>query len=151
MSGTEEMRVGRFDKLALVMAIFATAVAATSGSRHAHAYYMSQIEAGGTWIWVAGWITATYGPLAVAIWFLRSARKTAFPWILHLLFLPSVYILFWAGLAAMLSVIEDPDFDATLSAPVMSAIILLFVAVAGYFAAVIARRCSTQQAKAKVR
>jgi hypothetical protein len=57
--------VGRFDKLALAMAILVTAVAASNGSRRAHAYYLNQIDAGSTWIWVLGWITdkLTFGPL----------------------------------------------------------------------------------------
>lgn len=142
--------MGRFDKLALITAVLATAVHATNGSRHAHAYYVSQIEGAGLWIWVTGWLAATYAPLALAVWFSRQAKRTASPWMLHLFFPPAACAFFWGGSTAMLSVINDPDFDATLSTPLMPAIFLFFVAMFGYVATAVVRRSSTRQANAKV-
>ena len=142
--------MSRFHKVALVAAILGTALAATEGSKRAHAYYLSQIADGMSWIWVSGWLTATYAPILLATWFWRRADRSTSPWLLHLLFLASACALFRLGTAAMLSVVDDPDFDATLGAPEMPALFLFTIAVGGYFAGTIAKRSAARQEKAKV-
>lgn len=135
--------MNRFDKLALAAVIIVTLLCVRGSGDFVYDYYMDQIPEGMLPIGVAGWAIATYGPIAVAVLFWRWAKRIPAPWVLHLLFLPCAAVLFRIGDALMLSVIEDPDFDATLGGPEMPAILLLVVAVGGYFAAVIARQIPT--------
>ena len=92
---------------------------------------------------VAGWLVATYGPIAVAALCWRWAKRVRFPWVPHLLLLPAAVIVFRTGASLLLSVIRQPDFDAMIGAPVFPAILLFVIAIGGYFAAVVATEIGT--------
>jgi len=141
--------MNRFDKLASVATIIVTTIGVPKPGSFAYRYYIDQIAGGNLPIWFLGLITATYGPIAMAVMFWRWAKRARIPWLLHLLLLPCAVAIFDVGNWLMLSVIEDPDFDATLGGPELPALLLLLVAVGGYFTAVIARRIPPSADRAK--
>ena len=89
-----------------------------------------------------GWTIATYGPIAAAVLFWRYVRqvKALTSLVLHILFLLSAFGLFVTGDRLMLSVIKNPDSDATIGGPDDPAFLSLVVAVVSYLVAVIAVR-----------
>ena len=134
--------MNRFETLALVTAVVATLLGAMGSLGFAYRYYIDQMSAGGLPVAAAGWAIATYGPLAIATLFWRCAKHLPPPlsWVLHICFFPCALVLFNAGDVLMISTIRDPDFDATLDAPEMPALLSLLVAVGGYITALLARR-----------
>ena len=131
--------MNRFEKIALLVVILVTLLSNFGTGGHVNTYYRGQMDDDGLMMWIAGWIVATYGPIATAACFWRWSRRFGAGWILHLLFLPCAIILFNVGEGVMLSVIQDPDFDATIGGPILPATFLLSVAVGMYLAALIAR------------
>ncbi|MES2441600.1 MAG: hypothetical protein V4574_02120 [Pseudomonadota bacterium] len=91
---------------------------------------------------VAGWILASLGPITIAALFWRWAKRVRWSWVLHLLFLPCAGIACWNGQSLMLFVMGEPDFDATIGAPVMPSFLLMAIAVAGYAVALFSRLVS---------
>ncbi|HEY1607164.1 MAG TPA: hypothetical protein VGF77_16360 [Allosphingosinicella sp.] len=133
--------MNRFDKMALTAVIVVTLLCARGQVTIAHLYIqMDHLPETIIPIWAAGWAVATYGPIAIAAWFWRWAKRASAPGVLHILFLPCAIILLNMGEMIMLSVIPDPDFDATLSGPMIPAMLLLIVAAGGYFGALVAKR-----------
>jgi hypothetical protein len=92
---------------------------------------------GGRPIWIAGYLIATYGPIILAVGFRRIARCISARWVVHVLFFPAAILALNVGERIMLSVIEEPDFDATLGAPIMPALLLVVFAVALYLVALV--------------
>jgi hypothetical protein len=87
----------------------------------------------------AGWMLATYGPIITAALFWRLAKRSALPWLFHVLLLPMFYGLLLAGNAVMLSMLDVPDFDDTLGAPMMPAFFCTIATAIVYFSALAAR------------
>ena len=143
--------MNRLEKLALTTAIVVTILIVTGLRSVAYTYYLDQVRAGGLPTWAAGTMLATYGPIAAAVLFWRCARKINALWTSFVLFLPCAVALLQAGETLMLSVIDDPDFDAMLGAPTMPANLSFIAAVGGYLAAVIARRRSIAEQRGNVR
>jgi hypothetical protein len=133
--------MNRFDKIALAVAIAVTLLCARGQMRIMH-FYMQMDHLPKTIIptWATGWVIATYGPMAIAAWIWRWAKRTRAPWLLHLLFLPCAIIALNVGESVMVSTIREPDFDGTLGGPMAPAILLFFIAVGGYFSGLILRQ-----------
>ena len=143
--------MNRFDKLASVTTILATTLCVPKPGNFAYRYYLDQIADRNLPIWFLGMIVSIYGPIAIAVLFWRLSNRVRAPWLLHLLFLPAAVALLGAGEQLMLSVIQDPDFDATLGGPAeLPAMLLFLVAVGGYFGALIAKRAAGLADRAKV-
>jgi hypothetical protein len=85
----------------------------------------------------SGWLIATFGPITLTVVFWRWAKGLRKAWTLHLLMLPSALAMLKLGGFLMLSVTETPDFDDTIGGPVIQAIVLLPLAVIGYYSAVV--------------
>ncbi|HEX5184206.1 MAG TPA: hypothetical protein VFW19_13795 [Allosphingosinicella sp.] len=133
--------MNRFDKMMLAAAVVVTLIFARGQMEIARLYIqMDHLSDRIIPTWTAGWLIATYGPIAVAAWFWRRAKRARAPWVLHILFLPGAIILLNAGESIMLSTIPDPDFDATLGGPMMPAVLLFLIAVGGYACALVSRR-----------
>lgn len=141
--------MNRFDKVALAAAIVTTLLFAR-GTFFIAQFYIEYLSIAGTTllIGVAGWLIATYGPIATAVWFWRWAKGHRSPWVLHLLFLPCAGLLLWAGESLMLFVIDQPDFDAMLGGPANQATLLFVIAAGGYFAALLSRQISNSRDQA---
>jgi hypothetical protein len=141
--------MNRFDKLALVAVILVTLICVRGPGDLVYDYYRKQIPDGMLPIGLAGFVIATYGPITVAVLFWRWAKRTSMPWVLHLLLVPSAAGLLSIGEALMLHVIKDPDFDATMDAPLMASTLLFLVAIGTYFGALIAKQVSKSNDQAK--
>jgi len=141
--------MNRLDKLAFA-AVIITTLLCVRGTVSIFYVYNSVQPIFGTKLMIgfSGWFIATYGPIAIAVWFWRWAKHIRASWVLHLLFLPCAFTVLRAGEALMLYVIGDPDFDATLGGPVMQAYLLFIVAAVGYFAAVVSKRRSVASDRA---
>jgi len=128
--------VGWFEVVAFASAGVITALTVPT-MIDASPIYESQMTDGGKPLWITGWVVASYGPLCIAAAFWRLSKRVRYPWLLHLLFVPGALLTLRAGESLMPSVIQDPDFDSTIGAPVMAAIFCSFAAVIIYFGAVI--------------
>lgn len=140
--------MNRFDKLALVAAVVVTLRYMPRLEDPTYTYYLGQMTSGQQPIWIAGLILQAYGPIAIAAWFWRWSGKASAAWILHLLFLPAILVPFGIGEALMLSVMKDPDFDATIGVPEMGGFFLLLIALVAYCGMAIARSLSGSKAVA---
>ena len=140
--------MNRLEKVAISTAAISTLLGAVGFQSFPYQYYVDQMLPGSLPIAATGWAIATYGPIALAVIFWRCAKvvRPPFTLVLHVLFLPCALTAFWAGERLMLALISDLDFDATLSAPEMPAILSLAVAIICYFAAVIVHRTSASAA-----
>jgi len=98
---------------------------------------------------VAGWALASYGPILVATLFWRWADRFPKGWLLHLLLLPCLYALLLAGRRIMGSTVIDSDFDSTLGAPIMPALLFSVVVMAVYYSALAAKPVSRRQGRSK--
>lgn len=139
----------RFEKLALAAAILITLFYLSNIGTFAFQYYLEQIPVEKLPVMIAGWALIAYGPLLVAVFFWRWAKRISTPLMLHLLFLPGAAALFGIGEQLMLSTIQDPDFDAMLGAPVIPAFFLFLATMATYFFALLVRRISKSGEHAK--
>ncbi|MET0308954.1 MAG: hypothetical protein ABW023_09640 [Sphingomonas sp.] len=141
--------MNRFEKIAVVAAVLATWLYADATESVWDLYVVRPHL---PWLLtafaLAGWILSNYVPIAVALLYWRRAKQARRPWVFHLLLLPSIILATWAGDSMMLQVTGEPDFDATIGAPVIIGMYLLIVAVLGYAAAVIAHRNAREAVKA---
>ncbi len=90
----------------------------------------------------AGWIIATYGPITIAAWFWRLAKRFRAPWVLHLLFLLCAVMTLSTGVSLMFLAGGNTSSDHQTGEAVMTAAPLFVAAVDGYFAALIHRQIS---------
>lgn len=134
-------QMNRLDGIATVTALAATLMGIVGFRNFAFGYYADQMLPGSLPVGMAGWAIATYGPLIAAVAWWRYAKRLSrnVALSLHAIFLPCVLGIFWAGDAIMLAILSDPDFDATLGAPEMPALLSLAVAIVSYYAAVAIR------------
>jgi len=77
----------------------------------------------------------------------RWADRFSAGWLLHLLLIPCLYVLLLAGQRIMLSTVNDPDFDASLGAPIMPAFFCDLAVMAIYFSALGAKQASKSRAR----
>lgn len=125
--------MNRFEKLALASVILVSLLCVRGPGDLAYDHYRAQVPEGMLPVGLAGWAIFTYGPIAIAVAFWRLAKRIRAAWALHLALLPGMWILHRIGGDLMLSVIDDPDFDATMDAPLMAGTLLCLIAIAGYF------------------
>ncbi|HEY5722225.1 MAG TPA: hypothetical protein VIT45_07870 [Allosphingosinicella sp.] len=135
--------MNRFDKMAVGAAIVATLIC-RSDTMNAYYWHLEILHSSAmTWtIAVAGWIIATYGPIAIAAWFWRLAKRVRAPWVLHVLFLVCAVITLSTGVSLMLLAGGDTSSDHQTGEAVMTPALLFVVAVGAYFAALIWRQIS---------
>lgn len=137
--------MNKFEKITLSVALVLTFLTVRGLVTLAGIYGDTRSISGSGWtIWIAGWVIAAYGPLAIAIWFWRWAKRVRTPWVLHLLFLPCAFLPLQAGLSMILFVIDDPDFDSMMGGPVIPAMLFFLVSVGEYFGAVTSRWFRTE-------
>lgn len=129
--------MNRFEKLALASVIVVSLLCVRGPGDLAYDHYRAQVPEGMLPVGLAGWAIFTYGPIALAVAFWRLAKSIRSSWALHLLLLPSMIALARTGSELMLLVIDDPDFDATMDAPLMAGVLLFLIAVGGYFGALL--------------
>ena len=86
-----------------------------------------------------GWPISNYGSMVIAALFWRWSKARG-GWIPPLLFLPVVYAVMLLGDRILIYAFDVPDFDSTLGAPVMIGMLLLPIAVFGYFGTLAFRR-----------
>ena len=91
---------------------------------------------------VVGWVIVTYGPIIVATLLWGLAKRSSASWLLHFLLLPSFWALLVAGNSLMLSTLNVPDFDDTLGAPIMPALLVMTLTTALYASALVIGRLS---------
>ncbi len=89
-----------------------------------------------------GWLLANYGPIATALLIWRWSQRMRRSWILHVLLLPIIFAEMRVGGDMMLHVMDQPDFDAMMGAPIIPGTALVVVALLGYLAALISRQMS---------
>jgi hypothetical protein len=97
---------------------------------------------------IAGWALITYGPILTAALFWKWGDQFSNGWLLHILLIPCLYALLLAGERIMGSTVRDSDFDGTLGAPVMPAMLCALVVIAIYFSALAAKQISRWQSRA---
>ncbi|QIG81364.1 hypothetical protein [Stakelama tenebrarum] len=133
--------MNRLEIVLVVVAIGATLYGANLLHSHVYDYYLAQMPEGGLAVATAGWIIATYAPIAVIVIFWRLTKRAGplYALILHVLLLPCALAALLVGDQLMTSTIRDPDFDATLGAPMMPAMLALMAALGAYGAALMAR------------
>ena len=129
----------RSDTLALAGLIIVSLGGVAFTKSFAYHLYFGEMPAGTMSIAIAGWAIAAYGPILLAWLFWRMAQRISVAWLLHMMLLPSFYALLLAGNALMLSTLEVPDFDDTLGAPIMPALLSIAVTAIVYFSALVAR------------
>jgi len=130
--------MNRFDMFAVGAALAVTLLCARNMVAIA-SFYVELLHLSGATVVVGilGWITATYGPIAIAALFWRWAKLVRRPWVLHLLLLPCAVIMMRTGNSVVLKVIQQPDFDAMMGGPSVPTTMLFLTAVIGYFIALI--------------
>lgn len=138
-------------KLALAGVVGVTFLGAAFMRSRAYDLYFDQMPFGNWLVAASGWIVATYGPVLIAVSLWRFAKHHRAPWLLHLLLLPALYALLIAGSRLMLSTLYVPDFDATLGAPIMPAVLSIIAALTTYSMALAAERFSRSTGRANVR
>jgi hypothetical protein len=133
--------MNRLDVIATATALAETLMDIAGFRSFAFDYYADQMLPGSLPFGVAGWALTTYGPLVAAPALWRWAKRL--PWgkalWVHALLLPCAIAIFWVGDALMHALISDPDFDSTLGALEMPALLSLAVAIVSYYAAVAIR------------
>lgn len=142
--------MSRCDKLALAGVIIVSRMGVAFTKSSAYHWYFSQMPLGKLLIAIAGWALATYSPILVAALFWRVAKRSKVAWLLHVLLLPSFYGLLVAGNRLILSTLQEPDFDNTLGAPIMPALLVNVATVAVYFSALAVKRVLRLGARANV-
>ena len=127
--------MNRSDKLALAGVILVSLEGAAFTRSFAYHLYFDGMPMGKLLIAASGWVLATFGPIRTAAFLWRLSHRFPKAWLLHLLLLPCLYVLLLAGERIMLSTVSDPDFDGTLGAPIMPAILCILLVAATYFSA----------------
>jgi len=123
------------DKLALGGAIFMSVESVGFAIGPVFRLYAPEITGWELPLAIAGWVLASYSPILVAALFWRWADRFAKGWLLHLLLIPCVFVPVLAGERMMQATVSDVDFDDTLGAPIMPALLCLVAVVAIYFSA----------------
>lgn len=131
------LRLNRMEVFGLVAVGVTTflfsGAAINAGSLYASVRHMS---VGDVALGFSGWLIATFGPMTLTVAFWRWAKALRKAWMLHLLMLPIAVASVKLGTSLMLSVTGTPDFDDTIGGPVIQAMVLLLLAVIGYYSAV---------------
>lgn len=132
------LRLNRMDVFGL-LAVGVSTFLFAGGAINAASLYASVLpmSAGDIALGLLGWLVATFGPMMLAVAFWRWAAAIRKAWTLHLLMLPLALALMKLGTSLMLAVTGTPDFDDTIGGPVNQAMLLLLLAVIGYYSAVI--------------
>ena len=99
----------------------------------------------------SGWFIATFSAIVVAVVFWRLAKKVHHAWALHVLMLPLALAALKLGSVMMLHAIGTPDFGDTIGGPTIQAMVLLPLAVFGYYLAVLHAGVKRWSAATKVR
>lgn len=136
------------DKLALTGVIIVSVEGVAFTKSFAYKLYFGQMPIGNLLIAGTGWALASYGPIILAALFWGIAKRSSMPWLLHVLLLPSFYGLLLAGNALMLSTLDVPDFDDTLGAPIMPALVVMIVTLLVYFSALAGQQALRLRARA---
>jgi Mg/Co/Ni transporter MgtE len=132
------LKLNRFDVFALAAAVVTSWLCLRAALDASEAYRMARpLTAEMQTLGLLGWAIATFGPMGLAVGFWRLSKRFRARWVIHLLFLPCAIALLLAGAELMLFVIGHRDFDDTLGGPVLQAALMLVLAVAAYFAAVV--------------
>ena len=134
--------MNRCDQLALAGVIIVSLEGVAFTHSFAFHLYFSQMPIAQLLIAVVGWVMVTYGPIIVATLLWGLAKRSSAPWLLHFLLLPSFWALLVAGNSLMLSTLNVPDFDDTLGAPIMPALLVMTVTIALYASALVLGRLS---------
>jgi len=106
----------------------------------AYGLYFDQMSLDNWLIAAAGWCLATYGPILVTLWLWRLTKMRHISWIIHIALLPSLFALLVVGERIMLSTLYSPDFDSTLGAPIMPALLAVLAAATIYYSALMVER-----------
>ncbi|WP_157216323.1 hypothetical protein [Flavisphingomonas formosensis] len=139
----------RLDKAALGVSGVMTLLFAPRALDAARLYKeLDQISGAMCMVGILGWIIATYGPIMVFVSSWHLSLRLRATWVVHLLVTPCAGITLLAGSKIMLYLIRDPDFDATLGAPVMPAPLLFVIAFVGYFSVLIFKQIKSAPRRA---
>ncbi|MEG3148469.1 hypothetical protein U1769_01130 [Sphingomonas sp. ZT3P38] len=133
-------RPNRLDIFALVAVIVTSALFLDAAFGAAEMY--TSVQTIPAWKQAAGcfgWLVATFGPITVSVVFWRWSKRFRNAWILHLLMLPVAYALVAGGWSIMLFALNVSDFEDSIGGPVLQAMALFLLAVAGYYVAVLYR------------
>jgi hypothetical protein len=88
--------------------------------------------------WLTGMIAETFLPALAALVFWRMARRYRHGWILHILFLPALWVIMWASDSIILYAVDEPDMDGPSGWATMPATMVLIIIVVTYAARLIA-------------
>lgn len=111
----------------------------------AYDLYFDQMSLDKWSVALAGWCLATYGPVLLGLCLWRLAKRSRNPWIIHLSLVPSLFALLVAGERIMLSTLYVPDFDSTLGAPIMPALVAVLATATIYYSALMIERSAGYQ------
>lgn len=124
--------MGRSDKVALIGLTIVTLMGSAFVRGRVYELYFVQLSIQQWFVAAAGWCIATYGPVLAAMILWKSATRSRIPRLRHLLLLPTHYGLLVVGNKLMLSTQYLPDFDSTMGAPIMPALLTIIMTISVY-------------------
>lgn len=136
------MMMNRFDRFALVAVMLVTLLCAGSMAP-IFQYYSDTLAPASLMMGIAGWLIATFGPLLVALWCWRKAKKMHAPWMPHLGMLAGAVVLLETGKSIMLAAMGAPNFDNMLGGPSNPPHFLFLLVIGGYFSGLAYQRISS--------
>jgi hypothetical protein len=145
--GEERPTMNRSDKLALGGVILVALEGASFRRTFAYHRYFDGMPVGRLLMAASGWVLATCGPIIAAALLWRLAHRFSKGWLLHLLLIPSLYVVLLAGERIMLSTVSDPDFDSTLGTPIMPAMLCALLVMVFYLSALVLEHASKLSAR----
>jgi hypothetical protein len=138
------------DRVALVAVLIISIVGAFFTITQPSRLYFGDMPTGKWLIAVAGWVTATYGPVVLGLSLWRLAKLCPVPWAIHVLLMPGLYALLVGGNRLILSTLYVKDYDATLGAPVMPAFASLLATIIIYYSAVVTEPDATTESQSRI-
>lgn len=114
-------------------------------------YLFQKHSSGAAALGATGWFIATFGPLALSIWFWRWACRLDARWVLHLLYVPFSIATFRVGESILYNAAGVPDGDSIEGWTLLAASSFLVLALLVHIAALAALGVTRVRRRANVR
>lgn len=129
--------------LAIILLMWrATAIVLWPGGMSA--LYQDMLTPASFYLWLGGWLAATFAPsgLAIGIWFVAERSRRG--WLLHVLLVPAAFTVVRGCEALMLFAAREPDDDGPTGWATAPAYLILLALFATYYLALLAKRLSRE-------
>jgi hypothetical protein len=87
-------------------------------------------------LWLSGFFAATLSPPTVSVVFWLLAKRSRYGWAMHILLVPTIFVIVRGCLALMLFAADEPDSDGLTGWAIDPAFLLMAICPTLYFCAV---------------